>query len=227
MRLLWNHTPYEMFTGTKPSVSHMKPFGWPVYFHIPDKLWKKLDSKAKTGIFIGYSDEMKGYRVWDNSKQQVVISRDITFDEDKILRTYCLVSSSSPNHVQKPQSVAPFSLLDIQTPDFETTRAVPVQLQAQPSLPQLHISGNASIDLNDASSSAKPNVNLRPNVPQRPARQKHQPQWYGEWFYSFSTMAGTLPSVPKTVTEAMSSPNRQQWKEAMDSEYNSLLENNT
>jgi hypothetical protein len=227
MRLLWNHTPYEMFTGTKPSVSHMKPFGWPVYFHIPDKLWKKLDSKAKTGIFIGYSDEMKGYRVWDNSKQQVVISRDITFDEAKILRSHCLVSSSSPNPVQKPQSVVPFSLLNIQTPDSQTTRAVPIQLQAQPLLPQLHISGNASIDLNDASSSAEPNVNLRTIVPQRPARQRHQCQRYGKWFYSFSAMAGTLPSMPKPVTEAMSSPNRQQWKEAMDSEYNSLLENNT
>lgn len=80
-RLLIHTTPFEAYTGLKPSVAHMRPFGCHVFIHIPKKIRKKLDPTSRAGFFLGYSDATKGYRVWDLEKKQVVISRDLLFDE--------------------------------------------------------------------------------------------------------------------------------------------------
>ena len=42
----------------------------------------KLDYKSEIGIFVGYSSTTKGYRVYQPSKQKVIVSRDIKFNED-------------------------------------------------------------------------------------------------------------------------------------------------
>ena len=43
----------------------------------------KLDSKSKQCIFINYSDESKAYRLFDLVKRQILISRDVVFEETK------------------------------------------------------------------------------------------------------------------------------------------------
>jgi len=44
----------------------------------------KLDSKSRKYVFLGYVDEVKGYRLWDPTTHKLVISRDVIFVEDKI-----------------------------------------------------------------------------------------------------------------------------------------------
>lgn len=39
----------------------------------------KLEPRATEGIFIGYADTSKGYRVWIPKDRKVVITRDIKF----------------------------------------------------------------------------------------------------------------------------------------------------
>lgn len=70
-RVHGQQTPFELYTCIKPSLSHLRPFGCPVYVYIPAQLRKKLDAKSRCGIFVGYSNESKGYRVWDPTKKQV------------------------------------------------------------------------------------------------------------------------------------------------------------
>ena len=41
----------------------------------------KLDPKARAGLFSGYEGLSKAYRVYDIEAEQVVISRDVNFDE--------------------------------------------------------------------------------------------------------------------------------------------------
>jgi hypothetical protein len=75
-------TPYEVFYGVKPSVSHLRTFGCDVFVHVPESERGKMDPKAKKGIFIGY-DEKRGnaYRVYLPGGK-IVISRDCTFHEN-------------------------------------------------------------------------------------------------------------------------------------------------
>lgn len=47
-------TPYEIWTGKKPNLSHLKIFGSDAYAHIPKLFKTKLQAKAKKIILIGY-----------------------------------------------------------------------------------------------------------------------------------------------------------------------------
>ena len=57
-------TPEEVFSGKKPDVSHFRVFGCPVYFHVPKEKRSKLDTSGKKGMFVGYSETSKVYRVY-------------------------------------------------------------------------------------------------------------------------------------------------------------------
>ena len=62
-KVLKNKTPEEVFSGKKPEVIHLRIFGCPVYIHIPKEKRKKLDPSGKKGIFVGYSESLKAYRI--------------------------------------------------------------------------------------------------------------------------------------------------------------------
>jgi len=81
-RTLKNKTPLEAWSDSKPSVSHMKVFGSICYVHIPDEKRRKWDDKSKRAIFVGYSSQTKGYRVYLLKENKIDISRDVIFDED-------------------------------------------------------------------------------------------------------------------------------------------------
>ena len=79
-------TPEEMFTGKKPEVSHLKIFGCPVYIHIPKEKRTKLDPSGKKGIFVGYCEVSKAFRIYTLGFHHMEISRDVTFDEETALK---------------------------------------------------------------------------------------------------------------------------------------------
>ena len=88
-------TPHELWTGNKPDVSHMRVFGstcWVVLHksHVDGK----FGDKAAKGIFVGYPDGSKAYKViLDNGK--VVKARSVVFSE-KNSSTVANVPEDSP-----------------------------------------------------------------------------------------------------------------------------------
>uniref|UniRef100_A0AAV1VCE7 Integrase catalytic domain-containing protein n=1 Tax=Peronospora matthiolae TaxID=2874970 RepID=A0AAV1VCE7_9STRA len=74
-------TPFEIVYNLKPSVKHMRTFGCQTYILTPKENRLKWDPKARAGIFVGYEEVSKAYRVYDIEAGQVVISRDVNFDE--------------------------------------------------------------------------------------------------------------------------------------------------
>jgi hypothetical protein len=76
----------EMFIGKKPEVRHLKIFGCPVFIHIPKEKRHKLDSSEKKGIFVGYCEVSKAFRIYIPGHRHIEISRDLTFDEDAALK---------------------------------------------------------------------------------------------------------------------------------------------
>jgi hypothetical protein len=46
----------------------------------------KLDPSGKKGIFVGYSEVSKAFRIYIPSHHHIEISRDVTFDEDAALK---------------------------------------------------------------------------------------------------------------------------------------------
>ncbi|KAG2875237.1 hypothetical protein PC115_g23956 [Phytophthora cactorum] len=74
-------TPFEIVYKSKPSVKHMRVFGCRTYILTPKEKRLKWDPKARAGIFLGYEEVSKAYRLYDIEAGQVVISRDVNFDE--------------------------------------------------------------------------------------------------------------------------------------------------
>lgn len=76
-------TPYEIWTGRKPSVRHFRAFGSLAYAYIPKSRRNKLNNRADIGIFVGYASTTKGYRVFIPSKRKVVETIHVKVDETK------------------------------------------------------------------------------------------------------------------------------------------------
>jgi len=79
-------TPEEAFTGVKPEAGHLRIFGCPVYIHVPHEKRSKSDPSGQKGIFVGYSETSKGYRVYVPRHRKIDISREVTFDEEAVFR---------------------------------------------------------------------------------------------------------------------------------------------
>ena len=79
-------TPKEAFSGKKPNVENLRIFGCPVYSHIPKDKRNKLEPSGKKGIFVGYSDSSKAYRIYFPEQHKIKVSRDVTFNEKMAFR---------------------------------------------------------------------------------------------------------------------------------------------
>lgn len=75
-------TPYEAWHGRKPVVSHLRVFGCLVFTKELSHVGK-LDDRSSPGVFIGYAEGVKAYRILDPATQRVRISRDVVFDEGR------------------------------------------------------------------------------------------------------------------------------------------------
>lgn len=73
-------TPFEMFTGHKPVVKHLRVFGC-IAIALEKGAKKKFQEKGKEYIMVGYSKSSKEYRLYDKSTGDVKISRDVCFIE--------------------------------------------------------------------------------------------------------------------------------------------------
>ncbi|GFT03325.1 retrovirus-related Pol polyprotein from transposon TNT 1-94 [Trichonephila clavipes] len=78
-----NKTPFEKYSGRKPSVLHLKPFGCLAYAGVPKQIRKKFDMRAKIGIMMGYAQRTKGYRIWLIDENKLVETINVRFDENK------------------------------------------------------------------------------------------------------------------------------------------------
>ena len=74
-------TPFEAWSGRKPSVNHLKVFGSICFAHVPKELRQKLDESSERCVFVGYASHTKGYRLYNLKKKKVIICRDVLFNE--------------------------------------------------------------------------------------------------------------------------------------------------
>ena len=83
---LGRKTPEEVFTGTRPDVSHIRIFDSVCYCHVHADNRKKLNPSGEKGLLVGYSETLKAYRVYIPACKRIIVSREVQFDEDRALR---------------------------------------------------------------------------------------------------------------------------------------------
>jgi hypothetical protein len=81
IRKILNKTPYELWKNRKPNISYFHIFGCFCYILNTKENLGKFDSKSDKAIFLGYSTNSKGYRIYNLRTQTMEISMHIVFDE--------------------------------------------------------------------------------------------------------------------------------------------------
>ncbi|KAL6335618.1 hypothetical protein AAG906_030754 [Vitis piasezkii] len=88
--------PERVWIGKSISFEHLRVFGYRAFVHVPRDERSKLDSKTKQCIFLSYSNEEFGYRLWDLSTKKIIRSRDVVFFEDQTIEDLDRVKKLKP-----------------------------------------------------------------------------------------------------------------------------------
>ena len=113
-----NHTPKkylkdltleEAWTKIKPDVSHFCVFGNVAWVHILDEKRKALQPKSEKCIFVDYSEDVKGYKLLQPHSNEIIIRKDVKFDENLLAcesnSTIVPSSAREPSSTFVPSSV--------------------------------------------------------------------------------------------------------------------------
>ena len=79
--VLGQTTPFGVLLGHTPSYSYLRVFGCLCFVHIPSTERTKLSPQVAKCIFLGYSDEHKGFLCYDQFEKCMRISRNVIFLE--------------------------------------------------------------------------------------------------------------------------------------------------
>lgn len=81
-RVIDNDTPYFRLYGQHPDYTLLRTFGCACWPHLRPYNTRKLAFRSKQCVFLGYSNQHKGFKCLDPKEGRVYISRDVVFDEN-------------------------------------------------------------------------------------------------------------------------------------------------
>ncbi|GJY62145.1 retrovirus-related pol polyprotein from transposon TNT 1-94 [Tanacetum coccineum] len=77
----YNKTPYELLHGRKPNVEYFYVFGSLCYPTNDRDDLGKMKPKADIGIFIGYSETSRGFRIYNGQTKKIMETIHVKFDK--------------------------------------------------------------------------------------------------------------------------------------------------
>nr|AAC67205.1 putative retroelement pol polyprotein [Arabidopsis thaliana] len=75
-------SPYELLHGCKPDYDQLRVFGSACYAHRVTRDKDKFGERSRLCIFVGYPFGQKGWKVYDLSTNEFIVSRDVVFREN-------------------------------------------------------------------------------------------------------------------------------------------------
>jgi len=206
-----NTTPAEKWYGKTPDLSKLQIFGSICYAKILGPK-KKLDSRTKEAIFVGYS--LNSYRLWDPINKKIFVSRDVVFSKEiQTSQTKKQINkeipdrySSSDEDIETPDNLSDMIDADSQN---QADSQEPPDDDSELGLRQNSNRPNETNNVgNDTITEQKYNLRERSKI-KRPNRYDDNGQ------------------AILTFRECMSSDDKEKWKMAIDHEKESLNKNNT
>lgn len=108
---LSNLSPYEILFQDNPTFSHLKTFGCACYPLLRPYNKHKLEPRTAQYVFLGYTQNTKGYICYHIETEKFITTRHVVFDETIFPFASSLFSSHSPAHVVSSPSVSNSSSL--------------------------------------------------------------------------------------------------------------------
>jgi hypothetical protein len=81
-----NKTPYELWTGRKPSLQYFRIWGCPAEARPYRSQEKKLDERTVSCYFIGYAERSRGYKFYDPTNRIIFETNTVKFFEDVMVQ---------------------------------------------------------------------------------------------------------------------------------------------
>lgn len=199
-------TPFELWYGQKADIQHFRTFGTQVFVHIPKQQRRKLDAKSKQCIFVGYDDNVKGYRVL-NANNRVEVARDVRFMSDESTEVIVAAEIGRSELVDCSEGDAAH---DEMVADCGVVAAETVECGVGRVLRPEKITKRRNTSLCDIDE-----MNVMGNRLRERRASAHM------------TALLAVEDEPKTFEEAVNSAERENWLDAMQDEYDSLIANKT
>lgn len=190
-----NKTPYEIWYNQRENIKNLQVFGTEAYVHIPKEKRRKLDAKSKKGIFVGYEENTKGYRIYFPENRKIECARDVNFS----------------NHEQNGK------IQEVQTEEGQEQQEI---VQGEDKIIEENVN---KMCINEDDTNQEENENQTKSLRNRNKLKK--PQKYQDYETCFLVMNDE--DEPETYEEAMERNDSKQWKLAIQTELDSLKENNT
>ena len=234
-RSLDGRTPYEAWTGGVPNVSHFQEFGCNTFVLDRDSKKGKLEERGKKGIFLGYSEELKGYRVWIPEEKKIETTRDVEFLKSSTGRYENGCEDFLPENSERKEDVSTPHTVDIEIKPLGN-HPIDVPVIEEREDDERNEGEENEIDENEDSAEYEDDENndaaeeerRGPGRPRkiltglrgRPRKQYQPPQ--GQARYVQEAFVAEIPTK-----EAVIGPDGEDWLQAMAEEVKSILKNDT
>ena len=203
-------TPYEMKFKKLPTLNHLKVFGCKAYPLILNKKRTKFDPTALANcVMVGYDDSNGIYWIFDKSNRKLFRSRDVTFNEDMKL-TKSILKDNNEDYVTmsyQDDDKAMLAESDIESDHEEDNLTEDDQTEAEPEIVQEPVQENMTIRKSSRATKQPDRLVIDP---------KNK---------TYAITNSENLSDPQTLKQALQSSNREEWKNAIQSELDSIKEN--
>ncbi|KAJ8891512.1 hypothetical protein PR048_004040 [Dryococelus australis] len=197
-------TPYQLWEGKHYDITMLKVFGLEAYVHISDQTRKKWDVKSKEGIFVGYSETSKGFRVFLPNENKVIVSCNVKFTQKRDSGEALQRSIGYPSNMESDKRD---TCEDSQDGEKEDFLGFP--------------------NLNEEESNEYESVKEKGFVDIRCFRDRDSLRKPKRFDCDFNLLCVIELDDPVTFEEDTNSENSEKWRKAANQELENLKENNT
>ncbi|KAH9650187.1 hypothetical protein KPL70_026271 [Citrus sinensis] len=205
-------TPYEKWCGKPANYSKLKVFGCTAYAHANQG---KLAPRALKGMFIGYPEGVKGYKIWctDLSPPKCIVSRDVVFNEQMGHNEEKLVENAGPQN--KTDGIIQF---EVEQPAMK--------MSGEASNSDEEVAGNRDTRSEHQRTHTE-DYHLAKDRERRIIRSPKRFGYADLSAYALATSREIDEEEPRCYKEAIQSSYKTEWQQAMNEEMSSLYKNNT
>ena len=224
-------SPFEVRFNRLPNIQHLRVFGCKAY---PLKLNNKESSYAPVAkencILIGYGDKEGIYWILDRSKNKAFRSRDVRFDEKPIVfsQNVEIISKDVETEVEDED-------MEVEYPSDSSSTNLPLANEERVDEDNQHDDfDNDDFDFKSdyilnrqerSKSNKKKNSKSSSTSVRKSSRETKKPERFQAGFSAYTEEQDELE--PNSIDEALKSKEKDEWKEAIQSEFDSLKENDT
>lgn len=211
-------TPFEIWTGRKPSLNYLKVWGCPAEAKLYDPQSHKLDMKTVSCFFIGYPERSKGYRFYAPSRStRIVETKHAEFLENVNISGSGL---SSDFDLQETNEEAPITQVPINTSLGDSTHH---------NVPPENNSSNTEANETPQNEPTQENDNETQETQQpiRRSQRSRRPTNFDDYitYLNEADLDIGEENDPITYSDAITCNQSAKWNEAMIDELNSMEKN--